>query len=97
MGEILKEIVKKTAERLILVATIFALETNLSTNIISGNDSVLNRAFHQYVLGVDEISYQKYLYATRKSIANRVGQERINLIKILSFPNNVNYGDYKSR
>ena len=89
--------VKKTIVNFAIVATISAVNVKISADVASGNDSILHRTLSRSLVGTNNEEYQEYLEARRRYTPNQFGQNKIDLIKILSFPNDVNYDDYKQK
>ena len=91
------EIKKEISKGLVFLIAFSAISLKINADIASGKDSILNRTFSRYIDGMNEERYQEYLGARRRDIANRLEPERINWIKLLSFPNDINYDDYKQK
>lgn len=91
---VIKEITRELTKTFLITSGLIYLTFRPTMDILSGNDSIFSRYLFKPIFQQTEEEYQHFLEDRRKFTAD---YGDVNFIKLLTFPNNINYEDYKSR
>jgi len=87
---------KKSILRWTLPPVIGYLMTRPTMDFLAGNETIHSRFFARSLVGLAEEEYQVGLDDYRIIVAD-VGNPFTLIIKLYTFPNDINYDDYKSK